>query len=151
MADNTIQTGTDTIATDDVSTLNGVASSGVKIQRVKVMFGDAASARDVSPTFPLPVEEAGGVTGSMATVSSGTANTSTTLLAADATRRMVLLTNAGTATVLVGIGATAVTTTLYAFALAPGQTYEVPAAVASLEMRFRSAAANVPVNVTSVT
>ena len=58
MADNTtLNTGTggDIIATDDVTTLNGSASSGVKVQRVKVMFGDDNSARDVSDTYPLPI------------------------------------------------------------------------------------------------
>lgn len=54
MADNTVQAGTDTIATDDVTTLNGGASSGVKVQRVKVMFGDDNTAQDVSAAFPMP-------------------------------------------------------------------------------------------------
>lgn len=58
MADNTSQAGTDTIATDDVTTLNGAASSGVKVQRVKVAFGDDGTARDASSTYPLPVTEA---------------------------------------------------------------------------------------------
>jgi hypothetical protein len=58
MADNTtLNTGTggDVIASDDVTTLNGGASSGVKVQRVKVMFGDDNTARDASAAFPLPV------------------------------------------------------------------------------------------------
>ena len=58
MADNTLLntgTGGDTIATDDVTTLNGSASSGVKVQRVKVGFGDENTARDASALFPLPV------------------------------------------------------------------------------------------------
>jgi hypothetical protein len=55
MADNTVQSGTDTIATDDVTTLNGNASSGIKVQRTKVTYGDDGTARDVSATFPLPV------------------------------------------------------------------------------------------------
>lgn len=55
MSDNTVQTGADTIATDDVTTLNGVASSGVKVQRVKPSYGDDGTARDVSTSFPLPV------------------------------------------------------------------------------------------------
>jgi hypothetical protein len=54
IADNTSQTGTDTIATDDVTTLNGGASSGVKVQRTKTTFGDDGTSRDVSATFPLP-------------------------------------------------------------------------------------------------
>lgn len=58
MADNTALnagTGGDTIATDDLSTLNGSASSGVKVQRVKPGFGVDGDFRDVSAGFPLPV------------------------------------------------------------------------------------------------
>jgi hypothetical protein len=55
VADNTLQSGADTIATDDLATLNGAASTGVKIQRVKPAFGVDGDARDVSTTFPMPV------------------------------------------------------------------------------------------------
>lgn len=59
MADDTLQTGTDTISTDHVTTLNGVAVTQLptspKVQRVKVSFGDDGISRDVSPAFPLPV------------------------------------------------------------------------------------------------
>jgi hypothetical protein len=55
MADNSLQQGTDNIATDDVATLNGSGSAGVKVPRTKVMYGDDGDARDVSTTFPLPV------------------------------------------------------------------------------------------------
>ena len=55
MADNTAQNGTATIAADDVTTLNGAASSGVLVQRVKIGYGDDGSSRDISPTYPLPV------------------------------------------------------------------------------------------------
>lgn len=48
-----------TVATDDVTTLNGAASSGVQVQRVKVMYGNNNDARDVSDAFPLPVEVSG--------------------------------------------------------------------------------------------
>ena len=47
MADNTSQTGNDTISTDDIA--------GVKVQRVKVQFGADGSATDVSPTNALPI------------------------------------------------------------------------------------------------
>lgn len=58
MADNTTLPGTgDVIATDDVTTLNGGASSGVKVQRMKVGFGPEASHRDVSGAYPLPVND----------------------------------------------------------------------------------------------
>lgn len=58
MADNTAQSGSATIAADDVTSLNGGASSGVLVQRVKVQFGDDGTARDVSASFPLPVANA---------------------------------------------------------------------------------------------
>lgn len=59
MADNTtLNTGTggDVIATDDITTLNGGAVSGVKAQRVKVGFGVDAAFRDVESSNPLPVD-----------------------------------------------------------------------------------------------
>lgn len=59
MADNTTLnsgTGGDVIATDDVTTLNGGASSGIKVQRVKVMYGADGTATDASSTNPLPVQ-----------------------------------------------------------------------------------------------
>jgi hypothetical protein len=58
MADNTTLnagTGGDVIATDDLTTLNGGAVSGVKAQRVKVGFGSDASFRDVDASNGLPV------------------------------------------------------------------------------------------------
>lgn len=61
MADNTtLNTGTggDIIATDDVATLNGAASSGVKVQRVKVGHGSDGDFTDTSATNPLPVFDA---------------------------------------------------------------------------------------------
>lgn len=82
MADNTILnlgTGGDTIATDDVTTLNGAASSGVKVQRVKVMYGPDASATDVNFDAALPVQPAA------AYYIFGTGNSSTSQLAASAT------------------------------------------------------------------
>lgn len=61
MADNTtLNTGTggDIVATDDVATLNGAASSGVKVQRVKVGFGADGDFTDTSAANPLPVFDA---------------------------------------------------------------------------------------------
>jgi hypothetical protein len=55
VADNSVMNATDTIATDDLATLNGAASTGVKIQRVKPAFGVDGDARDVSTAFPMPV------------------------------------------------------------------------------------------------
>lgn len=55
MADNSAQGGTDVIATDELTTLNGGAVSGFKVQRVKPGYGVDAALRDVSLAFPLPV------------------------------------------------------------------------------------------------
>lgn len=58
MSDNTTANpgvGGDVIATDDVTTLNGAGSSGVKVQRVKACFGDDGDARDVSDVHGMPV------------------------------------------------------------------------------------------------
>lgn len=69
MADNTLQGGTDTIATDDLTTLNGGAVSGFKVQRVKVGFGSDAILRDVDATNGLPVV----LLGTVSTANSSTA------------------------------------------------------------------------------
>jgi hypothetical protein len=58
MADNTALnpgTGGDVIATDELTTLNGAASSGVKVERVKVGYGADGDLTDVSAANPLPV------------------------------------------------------------------------------------------------
>ena len=54
MADNSAQNATDTIATDELVTLNGGASTLVKVQRVKPGFGVDGDFRDVSAGFPMP-------------------------------------------------------------------------------------------------
>ncbi len=59
MADNTIinlGSGGDTIATDELTTLNGGAVSGFKAQRVKVGHGTDATFTDVKGSTPLPVD-----------------------------------------------------------------------------------------------
>ena len=83
MADNTAQNGADIIATDEVATMNGAGSTGVKVQRLKVGYGDDGSYRDVSPAFPLPVRPLSD--GSAVTSVAASAST-TTLLAANANR-----------------------------------------------------------------
>src|SRR3954451_8051596 len=59
MGDNTVippGAGGDTIATDELVTLNGGAVSGVKVQRVKPVYGADGDATDVSVNTPLPVQ-----------------------------------------------------------------------------------------------
>jgi hypothetical protein len=96
VADNTAQTGADTIATDDLATLNGAASTGVKIQRVKPAFGVDGDARDVSQAFPLPVNlAASGGSGSQ-TSGALTAAGASTLAGATSTTGSVVV-DVGTA------------------------------------------------------
>lgn len=84
MADNTPQNGTASIAADDVTTLNGAASSGVLVQRVKNAFGDDGTARDVSTAFPLPTSTpntltTGNLTAANANPTTGTPTAGSTL------------------------------------------------------------------------
>lgn len=112
MADNTVLnvgTGGDTIATDDITTLNGGVVSGIKAQRVKVCYGDDASARDVSILFPMPiiappitpVDKSGSIT---------TAATAQVLAAANAVRRGWWIRNNSTTSLFVSDITTAVQT-----------------------------------------
>jgi hypothetical protein len=58
MADNTtLNPGAsgDVIAADELATLNGGASSGVKVQRIKTGFGADGDLTDVSVANPLPI------------------------------------------------------------------------------------------------
>lgn len=91
MADNTAQNATDTIATDDVTTLNGGASSGVKVQRVKVGFGDDGTARDVSTAFPMPTTlvSSGGLATSAGSISASATNTPGSAVTASTTAQVI--------------------------------------------------------------
>ncbi|MDE2102830.1 MAG: hypothetical protein KGL39_36640 [Patescibacteria group bacterium] len=83
MADNTVLntgTGGDTIATDDLATINGGAVSGVKVQRVKPGYGLDSDFTDVSLTNPLPIQPAG----TAFIFSASGANSTTTQLAGGA-------------------------------------------------------------------
>ena len=60
MADNSTLPATgEVIASDDVTTLNGAGSSGVKVQRIKNGWGADNTYVDVSGTKPLPVSFSG--------------------------------------------------------------------------------------------
>jgi hypothetical protein len=64
MADNSTQTGNDTICTDDLATINGGAvGTAQKVQRVKVGYGVDGDLTDASTTNPLPVAVQGTVLG----------------------------------------------------------------------------------------
>ena len=58
MSDNTqinAMTGGDVIATADTTSINGESVSGVKVERVKVGYGEGPNHQDVGPSDPLPV------------------------------------------------------------------------------------------------
>lgn len=134
MADNTtLNTGTggDVISTDDVTTLNGSASSGVKVQRVKIMYGDDNTARDVSLTYPLPSY----VPGSTLTDRSGTittGNTAQTLMASNSSREGWYIRNNSSASLWINeLGSTAVQSQP-SLEIKTGELYESPAGGATL-------------------
>lgn len=54
MVDNSTQTGSDNIATDDLSTINGGASGSVKVQRVKIGSGVDGDFKDANSAQPIP-------------------------------------------------------------------------------------------------
>lgn len=124
MADNSTQTGADTIATDDVTTLNGSASSGVKVQRVKIAYGDDGTARDASASFPLPVSQ---IPSSLTpTITTPTiAITSFTVLASNTSRKMAMIMNDSGVTVYLALASTA-SLTAYTVQLVSGMYYELP-------------------------
>lgn len=74
MADNTIQNGTDTLATDDIA--SGVAA-GVKVQRMKNGFGVDGTYNDVAPDAGLPV------TGQFVALTGSASANNTDLVSAD--------------------------------------------------------------------
>lgn len=85
MADNTplnLGSGGDTIATDDLSTLNGGASGTVKVQRVKVGFGVDGDLKDVHGSQALPIAKViMAVTGTISTQNLNTSTAATALSA----------------------------------------------------------------------
>jgi citrate lyase beta subunit len=126
MAENTTQAGNATIAADDVATLNGAASSGVLVQRVKETYGDDGTARDVSDAFPLPVRR----TTDTATLTSVAASvTSVTVIAANTNRRGLRLhavTSSAVCYVRMGGGTAAAALGGHSFDMQPGALYEDP-------------------------
>lgn len=123
ISDNTSQTGAATIAADDVTTLNGAASSGVLVQRVKATFGDDGTSRDVSTTYPLPVLPAPAATGTLSSVAASA--TSVTILAANANRKGALIFNDSTSTLALAFASTA-SLTAFTVELPPNGLYEMP-------------------------
>jgi hypothetical protein len=149
MPDNTSQSGTATIAADDVATLNGAASAGVLVQRVKVGYGDDNTARDVSEALPLPVREVS-ATPTLTTVAASTA--SVTLIAANANRRgLILHSTTGSAVCYVRLGAAVASTAAggHTLDMAPGAYYEVPFGYTG-EVRAIWASATGALNVTEM-
>lgn len=83
---------------------------------------------------------------------SGTANTNTTPVAADATRKgLVLWNNNAAANILINFGTTATTSTVFAVKLLPGQGYEVPGWASKLAVQAQANVASATVVVNSGT
>jgi hypothetical protein len=75
MADDTLQNGTDNLATDALVTYNGAAATGgVKVQRVKPGFGGDGNFDDVTLANPFPVQapDLGAKADASATTDAGT-------------------------------------------------------------------------------
>ena len=89
-----------TVATDDIG--------GVDYQRVKVTWGPDGSAFDTSTSAPLPVTVVGGTAsnGAQTAVSSSAVS----VVAADSTRKSLLLYNVGAGNVRVGMSGVTATT-----------------------------------------
>ena len=129
MADDTVQNGTDTIATDHVTSLNGTAvtqsPTSPKVQRVKVAFGDDGTSRDASDGFPLPTRARPWGAGTGAVTTPALATTSFTVLAANTNRLGVFITNDTSAWVHVALSGTT-STTAFTVKLAPESYWELP-------------------------
>lgn len=125
MADNTVTnvgSGGDTIATDDLTTLNGGAVSTVKVQRVKVGFGVDAALRDTDDTHGLPINATGTTTS--VDIAIAASATSAQVLAANANRKAFQVTNTDVNTCYLYYGTTA-TATKFAVQLAQNQYWEM--------------------------
>jgi hypothetical protein len=79
---------------------------------------------------------------------SGVTNTNTVLLAADTTRKGLLIRNGSTAALLIGFGTTT-TTTLFSVSIPAGQTYEVPPQFAPSAINGMTTPITQPINFTT--
>lgn len=154
MADDTAQGGTDVIATDHVTNLNGAAvaqsPTSPKVQRVKVAYGDDGTSRDASDAFPLPVRD---VSGTATLTSVAAAVTSTTVIAANPNRRgLILHSTSGSAICYVRLGAAPASSALggHTFDLPAGGYWEAPFGYTG-EVRAIWAATGGGLNVTELT
>lgn len=147
MADNTPQTGSDTMRTKDRTT--------AKTTIVGIDLG-IGTGTEVLMSGSLPVSGTVSVAplGSTCAVTSvntsGTANTNSTLLAADSTRDGLFIFNAGTGLVKIAFTTTS-STTVYSIALPPGTGLEVPTWLAQYQVNGNCNVVSNPVNFTAVT
>jgi hypothetical protein len=121
-------TGGDLISTDEVSTLNGAASSGVKVQRVKQGFGEDGTYRDVSDTYPMPVKNTSAVSTSSAVTNISASASSVTLLSSNANRKGARFYNHSSATAYLKEGTTA-SGTSFTVLIEAGGFYNMPVPV----------------------
>jgi hypothetical protein len=122
VADNTAispqAAGGDVIATDDIS--------GVKHQLVKLEYGLADSATQVSPTTPLPVAVRSNTVTGGGPSSVTAAITDTLILAANTARLGILLFNDSTATLSLSYGTNAASSTARSLLVSANGYVEVP-------------------------
>ena len=110
MADNTQMnsgTGGDLIASDDLATLNGGASSGIKVQRVKIGSGVDSDFKDATTTTPIPVSSLMPLTAS-SPASASVEISSASALSANSSRKGLVMINLSSSNISLGIGTTAV-------------------------------------------
>lgn len=126
MADNTLQNGTDTIATDDVASLSA------KVQRVKAGFGVDGSYADVSTSNGLPVQWETATTATLSNVSASASSVS--LAASNAARAGLIVYNDSDYTLFLKFG-TAASSTSFTYRVEAGGTYEMvlPTFTAAIE------------------
>lgn len=148
--DSAAQNGADSIATNVLATVNGTAVTGIEAQRMKMGYGPDGDLRDVSDAFPLPVKDASAA----ATLTSvAAAITSTTVIAANANRRgLILHATTGSAQCYVRLGAAAASSALggHTLDMGPGAYLEVPYGYTG-EVRAIWTAATGGLNVTELT
>lgn len=125
MADNTTLnagTGGDVIATDDITTLNGGATSGFKAQRVKVGWGVDGTFTDVTGTSGLPIQGLAAASTTVSWTSATAVNTASSISIAGMNAVSVTL-----------IPTTTFTAGVLTFEVSPDNTNWVPIAMARID------------------
>lgn len=147
MANNSTMGGT----TDQIRDLD---RAGVKTQIVGLDLGIGTGTESLmSGTMPVSgaVSRNAATTYAVTTVNtSGTASTNTVLLAADTTRKALLIWNRGTVPLTIGFG-TATSSTVWSVIIPANAGYECPPELAPSAVNGQSTVVTSPVNFTAAT